>query len=286
MITTPTLALCVQHSNAVCAHVLYRLLYWVTKYPEKTTDGYRWNANPSSWWAVQTGLSVTQVDRAFRTLKKLGVIVVEARPRMNLFKVRWVRLSDDFEQIILANLDGGSSAFGETSSAASEETGPANSLVSISKGSSKGELKAPIPGQGAGEMAIPLKLATKQEGLNPESLHDLWKAEVKLATGNWVADFSGAEWKFAAALIKKTAGQNLAAAIKAAVQHWGDFRYFVAKAKGLDDGKVAASPQIFTVMQHPAELIAFAKKVEEDIAQEKKWAEGLLSMQQKLSGGK
>lgn len=270
---TPTLAICVQLSDTVSAHILYRLFWWVTNNPEKKSkDAFKWNANPSSWWAQQTGLSITQVDRAIAKLVKLKLIVVECRPRGNLLRCRWIRLSDECAQTILANLDSQSSAGAQVISFEGDSTDPANTTAP-SKDSSKEKLKAPISDLAVGEIASPTIISKQksQKAFNKDSLHTLWKSEVHAATGNWVADFSAAEWKFAALLIQKTFGQDLAGALKLAVHYWGDFQSFVAKAKGIDCGKIANNPQIYTAMLHPTELIAFAKEKSSELAQQAEW---------------
>jgi hypothetical protein len=275
---TPTLAICVKLSGPKCAHVLYRLNWWTSNYPEKTKDGLRWNANPTSWWAMQTGLSPTQVDRAIAKLKELKLIVVECRPRGALLKCRWIRLSDEFAQTISANLKGSLSDIAETNSAGGSETIPAPPPKPISKGSSKGELKASISALAGGDMFNQNSQGKLESPkvFNTAALSVLWRTEIELATGTWTAEFSKAECKFAADLIKKTAGQDLAGAVKLAIRYWDDFRYFVAHAKGINEDKVAEKPQIFTLMQHPTELIGFVKKqmseLAEKVEQDKKFA--------------
>jgi hypothetical protein len=255
---TPTLAICVQRSDSNCAHVLYRLIWWVSRYPEKTKDGYRWNANPTSWWSQQTGLSPTQVDRAIAKLKKSKLIIVECRPRGQLLKCRWMRLSDEFEQTILANLQSGPSDDAEMGSTSIGETIPAASLEP-SKGTSKGMLKDSIPDLSGGHNASP-KTGQNAKILSVKGLQELWRTEVGKSTGHWVADFNSGELKFASELIKKTAGQDLAFAVTKVASDWAGFREFVKDAKGISSSKIAELPQIFTLMVHTTELIAFAKK--------------------------
>jgi hypothetical protein len=108
----PILTRCVQVSDPISAHVMYRLRYWIMKSPDKR-NGKLWCANPRAWWCVQTALKPAQFDRAVARLRQIGAIVVECHPhpKWPILSCRWIRFSDDAAKEFLSSAAPSSSGF-------------------------------------------------------------------------------------------------------------------------------------------------------------------------------
>ncbi len=84
--------------NANAAMLLYRLVYWQPR-SRVTRGGFSWVIKTQEEWAHECHLSVRQVQRAFHTLRRLGLIACE-RHFWRTILPQWTRLTTEAIHVI------------------------------------------------------------------------------------------------------------------------------------------------------------------------------------------